>query len=138
MHCSLEVESSSAYQYVPQSLSTLLIADPFSQQVIHQAPAIFRKTNRNGVPWVSVLAVASVSLLFFGISFLPGGAGEIWTWAQNLVGVSCKLLSSLSADEADLPRLPNRSRIKSLGYVSVSPLLDSEQLGRNKGNQSTS
>ena len=92
MHCSLEVESSSAYQYVPQSLSTLLIADPFSQQVIHQAPAIFRKTNRNGVPWVSVLAVASVSLLFFGISFLPGGASEIWTWAQNLVGVSSKSL----------------------------------------------
>ncbi|GAA5827450.1 hypothetical protein JCM5353_002103 [Sporobolomyces roseus] len=60
----------------------------FGLSVIHQAPAIFRKTNRNGVPWVSVLAVASVSLLFFGISFLPGGAGEIWTWAQNLVGVS--------------------------------------------------
>ncbi|GAA6014386.1 hypothetical protein JCM11491_007036 [Sporobolomyces phaffii] len=56
--------------------------------VIRQAPAVFRKTNRNGVPWVSVLAVASVSLLFFGASFLPGGAGEIWTWAQNLVGVS--------------------------------------------------
>lgn len=37
---------------------------------------------------MSVLAVASVSLVFFGASFLPGGAGEIWTWAQNLVGVS--------------------------------------------------
>lgn len=60
----------------------------YSSAVIRQAPGIFRKTNRNGVPWVSVLAVASVSLLFFGASFLPGGAGEIWTWAQNLVGVS--------------------------------------------------
>ncbi|GAA5993051.1 hypothetical protein JCM10908_003079 [Rhodotorula pacifica] len=59
--------------------------------VIRQAPAVFRKTNRNGVPWVSVLAIASVSLLFFGASFLPGGAAEIWTWAQNLVGVSNQL-----------------------------------------------
>ncbi|GAA5944698.1 uncharacterized protein JCM15063_000835 [Sporobolomyces koalae] len=59
--------------------------------VIRQAPAIFRKTNRNGVPWVSVLAIASVSLIFFGASFLPGGASEIFTWAQNLVGVSNQL-----------------------------------------------
>ncbi|GAA5850411.1 hypothetical protein JCM3766R1_007185 [Sporobolomyces carnicolor] len=56
--------------------------------VIEQAPRVFRRTNRNGVPWVAVLAVASVSLLFFGASFLPGGASEIFTWAQNLVGVS--------------------------------------------------
>ncbi|GAA6017271.1 hypothetical protein JCM10207_003673 [Rhodosporidiobolus poonsookiae] len=60
----------------------------YGLSVIRQAPAIFRITNRHGVPWVSVLAVASVSLLFFGASFLPGGAGEIWTWLQNLVGVS--------------------------------------------------
>ncbi|GAA5992214.1 hypothetical protein JCM5350_000642 [Sporobolomyces pararoseus] len=56
--------------------------------VIRQAPAVFRRTNRNGVPWVAVLAIASVSLLFFGASFLPGSAAEIFTWAQNLVGVS--------------------------------------------------
>lgn len=61
--------------------------------VIEQAPRVFRRTNRNGVPWVAVLAVASVSLLFFGASFLPGGASEIFTWAQNLVGVSKNPLS---------------------------------------------
>ncbi|GAA5825423.1 hypothetical protein JCM3770_002130 [Rhodotorula araucariae] len=59
--------------------------------VIHQAPAVFRRTNRQDVPWVSVLAVGSVSLIFFGASFLPGGAAEIWTWCQNLVGVSNQL-----------------------------------------------
>ncbi|GAA6036035.1 hypothetical protein JCM8097_006575 [Rhodosporidiobolus ruineniae] len=59
--------------------------------VIRQAPAIFRRTNRNGVPYVAVIAIACVSLLFFGASFLPGGAGEIWTWLQNLVGVSNQL-----------------------------------------------
>ncbi|KAJ7440063.1 amino acid permease/ SLC12A domain-containing protein [Mycena galericulata] len=55
---------------------------------IGQAPRLFLHTNRNGVPWVAVLAVSSVSLIFFGASFLPGGAGQIWSWAQNLVGVS--------------------------------------------------
>ncbi|GAA6061885.1 hypothetical protein JCM10212_000526 [Sporobolomyces blumeae] len=63
----------------------------YGLSVIHQAPAMFRTTSRNGVPYWSVLAVASVSLLFFGASFLPGGASEIFTWAQNLVGVSNQL-----------------------------------------------
>ncbi|KAL8291596.1 hypothetical protein RQP46_001854 [Phenoliferia psychrophenolica] len=56
--------------------------------VAGQAPRIFQKTNRNGAPWVSLLAIASVSLVFFGASFLPNGGAEIFTWAQNLVGVS--------------------------------------------------
>ncbi|GAA5971453.1 hypothetical protein JCM21900_002210 [Sporobolomyces salmonicolor] len=56
--------------------------------IIKNAPRVFARTTRHGVPWVSVLAVASVSLLFFGASFLPGGASEIFIWAQNLVGVS--------------------------------------------------
>lgn len=53
-----------------------------------QAPKMFTRTTKAGVPYLSVLATASVSLIFFGASFLPGGAGEIWTWAQNLVGVN--------------------------------------------------
>ncbi|KAJ7732094.1 amino acid permease-domain-containing protein [Mycena olivaceomarginata] len=60
----------------------------YGLSAIGQAPRIFLHTNRNGVPWVAVLAVASVSLIFFGATFLPGGVGQIWTWAQNLVGVS--------------------------------------------------
>lgn len=59
----------------------------YGLSVARQAPAVFRRTTRNGVPWVSLLAVASVSLVFFGASFLPNGGAEIWTWAQNLVGV---------------------------------------------------
>ncbi|GAA5925996.1 hypothetical protein JCM3775_005171 [Rhodotorula graminis] len=59
--------------------------------VIRQAPAVFRKTNAQGVPWVSVLAIASVSLILFGASFLPGGASQIFSWCQNLVGVSNQL-----------------------------------------------
>ncbi|KAK4056136.1 Basic amino-acid permease [Microbotryomycetes sp. JL221] len=58
---------------------------------IGHAPAIFMRTNSNQVPWVSVLAISSVSLIFFGASFLPNGANQIFSWAQNLVGVSNQL-----------------------------------------------
>lgn len=56
--------------------------------VVKQAPKIFTKTNRNGVPYVAVAGISSVSLIFFGASFLPNGGAQIWNWAQNLVGVS--------------------------------------------------
>lgn len=58
---------------------------------VDQAPKLLLRTNRNGVPYISLLAVSSVSLIFFGLSFLPGGGGQIWNWAQNLVGVSNQL-----------------------------------------------
>ncbi|KAJ7718428.1 amino acid permease-domain-containing protein [Mycena metata] len=60
----------------------------YGLSAIGQAPRVFLHTNRNGVPWVAVLLVASVSLIFFGASFLPGGAGQIWDWVQNLVGIA--------------------------------------------------
>jgi AAT family amino acid transporter len=63
----------------------------YGMAVNHQAPAIFRKTTKAGVPWTCVLAIASVSLITFGASFLPGSASEIFTWCQNLVGVSNQL-----------------------------------------------
>ncbi|KAK4049667.1 Basic amino-acid permease [Microbotryomycetes sp. JL201] len=55
------------------------------------APKLFLRTNKNNVPYSAVLAVSSVSLLFFGASFLPGSANQIWTWSQNIVGVSNQL-----------------------------------------------
>ncbi|KHN93801.1 amino acid permease [Metarhizium album ARSEF 1941] len=53
------------------------------------APRVFGKLNRNQVPWVSVLATSFVAGLCFGSSFI--GAGQLWTWLQNLVGVSNQL-----------------------------------------------
>lgn len=50
------------------------------------APQFFAKLNRNKVPWIAVLATSSISLLCFGASYI--GAGQLWTWLQNLVGVS--------------------------------------------------
>ncbi|SPO28689.1 probable lysine-specific permease [Ustilago trichophora] len=45
------------------------------------------KTSR--VPWVALACTASISGLCFGSSYI--GAGELWNWLQNLVGVSNQL-----------------------------------------------
>jgi len=50
------------------------------------APAVFARTNRHGVPYLALLATASVSGICFGTSFV--GSGQLWAWLQNLVGVS--------------------------------------------------
>ncbi|KAI0675079.1 amino acid permease-domain-containing protein [Trametes maxima] len=51
-----------------------------------QAPTIFARTTRSGVPLVALLATSSVSVLCFGASFI--GSGQLWGWLQNIVGVS--------------------------------------------------
>ncbi|UKZ84375.1 uncharacterized protein TrAFT101_000286 [Trichoderma asperellum] len=53
------------------------------------APRVFGTLNRHQVPWVAVLATGFVSGLCFGSSFI--GAGQLWNWLQNLVGVSNQL-----------------------------------------------
>ncbi|KAH6607032.1 aat family amino acid transporter [Trichoderma cornu-damae] len=53
------------------------------------APKVFGKLNRHQVPWVAVLATGFISGLCFGSSFI--GAGQLWSWLQNLVGVSNQL-----------------------------------------------
>lgn len=52
------------------------------------APRKFASLTSRGVPWLSTVFVVVVSLAFFGISFLPGGAGQIWVWCQALVGIN--------------------------------------------------
>ncbi|OAA49643.1 amino acid permease [Metarhizium rileyi] len=53
------------------------------------APRVFGKLNRNQVPWVAVLATGFIAGLCFASSLI--GAGQLWTWLQNLVGVSNQL-----------------------------------------------
>ncbi|KAH8898196.1 hypothetical protein GQ53DRAFT_742316 [Thozetella sp. PMI_491] len=53
------------------------------------APKVFGSLNRNRVPWVAVLATSVISGLCFGSSFV--GAGDLWNWLQNIVGVSNQL-----------------------------------------------
>ncbi|GMK53478.1 hypothetical protein CspeluHIS016_0100640 [Cutaneotrichosporon spelunceum] len=53
------------------------------------APRFFARLNGQRVPWVATIATALVAALCFGSSFI--GAGKLWNWLQNLVGVSNQL-----------------------------------------------
>jgi len=61
----------------------------YALSVDSHAPKVFGSLNRNRVPWIAVLATSLISGLCFGASFI--GAGQLWTWLQNLVGVSNQL-----------------------------------------------
>lgn len=62
----------------------------YSLASVGQAPRIFARVSRfTHVPWVALLTTASISGLCFGSSHI--GAGQLWTWLQNLVGVSNQL-----------------------------------------------
>ena len=59
----------------------------YSMAVNGQAPKFLATVSKSSrVPWVALLFTASVSGLCFGSSYI--GAGELWSWLQNLVGVS--------------------------------------------------
>jgi AAT family amino acid transporter len=53
------------------------------------SPRFLGKLNRQRVPWIAVLATSAIGGLCFGASFI--GAGQLWTWLQNIVGVSNQL-----------------------------------------------
>ncbi|KZZ87724.1 amino acid permease [Ascosphaera apis ARSEF 7405] len=58
----------------------------YTLAIDRHAPKFFGRLNRNGVPWVAVLATIVISGLCFGASYI--GKGQLWTWLQNIVGVS--------------------------------------------------
>jgi amino acid permease len=51
-----------------------------------QAPSVFARTTRGGVPLPALFMTSSISALCFASSFI--GSGQLWAWLQNLVGVS--------------------------------------------------
>jgi AAT family amino acid transporter len=53
------------------------------------APKVFTRLTRYQVPWVAVMATSLVSIVLFSLSF--AGSGQLWTWLQNIVGVSNQL-----------------------------------------------
>lgn len=61
----------------------------YSLAVNHHAPKFMGDLNRHHVPWVAVLLTSAISGLCFGASYI--GAGQLWTWLQNIVGVSNQL-----------------------------------------------
>lgn len=53
---------------------------------VAQAPKVFAWTTKKGVPLPALLATSSISALCFGSSYI--GSGQLWSWLQNIVGVS--------------------------------------------------
>lgn len=93
-----------------------------------QAPTIFSRTTSRGIPLPALLMTSSISILCFGSSFI--GSGELWSWLQNLVGVSNQVpfhLTSLNQIEILIYwhlRLP--------GFPSGSLAGGSARHGKNK------
>lgn len=50
------------------------------------APRFFTRLTGNRVPYVALIGTSIIAGLCFGSSFI--GAGTLWSWLQNLVGVS--------------------------------------------------
>jgi amino acid transporter, AAT family len=63
-----------------------MLATGLSVTTPPQAPRIFSRTTKRGIPLPALLLTSSVSGLCFGSSFI--GSGALWAWLQNLVGVS--------------------------------------------------
>lgn len=53
------------------------------------APKYLGTLNKQRVPWVAVLVTSLIAGLCFAASFV--GAGQLWNWLQNIVGVSNQL-----------------------------------------------
>lgn len=87
----------------------------YSLGVNGHAPKFFAKLNRNQVPWVAVLLTSSISGLCFGASYI--GAGQLWTWLQNIVGVS----NQLSWIAIGIASLRFRSGLKAQGLEHLLP-----------------
>ncbi|KAL8993567.1 MAG: hypothetical protein Q9169_006249 [Polycauliona sp. 2 TL-2023] len=87
----------------------------YSLAVDRHAPKLFGRLNRNQVPWIAVLATSAISILCFGASFI--GAGQLWTWLQNIVGVS----NQLSWIAIGIASLRFRAGIKAQGKEHLLP-----------------
>ncbi|GEM08189.1 amino acid transmembrane transporter [Rhodotorula toruloides] len=76
--------------------------------VIRQAPSIFRHTNAQGVPWVSVLAISSVSLLFFGYRWACAQVSNQLAWlCIGIASFRFRLSWKKQGRTADQLRYPN-------------------------------
>ncbi|KAL8715202.1 MAG: hypothetical protein Q9220_001160 [cf. Caloplaca sp. 1 TL-2023] len=87
----------------------------YTLAVDRHAPKFFSALNRNQIPWLAVLATSAISILCFGASFI--GAGQLWTWLQNIVGVS----NQLSWTAIGIASLRFRAAVKVQGKEHLLP-----------------
>lgn len=87
----------------------------YTLSVNGHAPKVFGRLTRYQIPLVSVLTTSVLSGFLFGSSFI--GAGQLWTWLQNIVGVS----NQLSWISIGVSSLRFRAGIKSQGRQHLLP-----------------
>lgn len=87
----------------------------YTLAVNRHAPQFLGTLNRKQVPWVAVLATSAISGLCFGASYI--GAGQLWTWLQNIVGVS----NQLSWIAIGIASLRFRAGIRAQGMEHLLP-----------------
>lgn len=87
----------------------------YTLAVNRHAPQFLGTLNRHHTPWVAVLATIAISGLCFGASYI--GAGQLWTWLQNIVGVS----NQLSWIAIGFASLRFRAGIKKQGLEHLLP-----------------
>lgn len=87
----------------------------YTLAVNRHAPRFLGTLNRYHTPWVAVLATVAISGLCFGASYI--GAGQLWTWLQNIVGVS----NQLSWIAIGFASLRFRAGIKKQGLEHLLP-----------------
>ncbi|RFU34136.1 hypothetical protein B7463_g2255, partial [Scytalidium lignicola] len=87
----------------------------YTLAIAGHAPRFFGKLNRNKVPWIAVLTTSAISGLCFGASFI--GAGQLWSWLQNIVGVS----NQLSWIAIGIASLRFRAALKVQGKTHLLP-----------------
>ncbi|KAF1951734.1 hypothetical protein CC80DRAFT_495888 [Byssothecium circinans] len=79
------------------------------------APKVFTRLTRYQVPWVAVVTTSVVSIVLFSLSF--AGSGQVWTWLQNIVGVS----NQLSWISIGIASLRFRAGLKAQGKEHLLP-----------------
>ncbi|KAI8931786.1 hypothetical protein NX059_011423 [Plenodomus lindquistii] len=79
------------------------------------APKVFTQLTKYQVPWVAVMTASLVSIVLFSLSF--AGSGQLWTWLQNIVGVS----NQLSWISIGIASLRSRAGLKAQGKEHLLP-----------------
>jgi len=103
--------------------------------VARNAPAIFRRTNRKGLPWVALLtSTAFAFLAFMGVS---AGSGKVFGWFANMTSVAglmtwfgiavtyIRFYAGMKAQGLDRSKLPYHSKLQPYAawYAAISCLL---------------
>lgn len=103
--------------------------------VVGNAPQVFARTSKSGLPYVSVIFCASFTLLAF--MAVSSGAGSVFTWFSNMTSVAglmtwfgicvtyIRFYSGMKAQGIDRMTLPYHTRLQPFAawYGTIATLV---------------